>query len=347
MTPPALNAADTTRVQEVLGTLLFYARAVNSTMLKAIGTIATQQANATEATMKAITHLLNYCTTHPEATICFHASNMILHINSNASYLSEPKACSSAAGYHYLSSHPNTNPNAPPPPDNRAINVFCQIMCEVLSSAAKAELGALYHNGKEACPLCMITLEELGHPQPPTPIQTDNSTAAGIANDTIKQKCSKAIDMHFYWIRDCIRQGQFQFFWKKGILNKADYFMKHHPPSHHQKVRLAYLHVPSASNQNYFECLQDDDPSDSTKILASGEGVLNSGSPEGARMLAKPPADQRPSQALTMVVSRHNLCSSPFTMTFTSNCSPPSTKIVNFTKRCTTTFSSLSVRILG
>jgi len=295
---PALNAADTTRVQEVLGTLLFYARAVDSTMLKAIGTIATQQANATEATMKAITHLLNYCATHPEATVRFHASDMILHIDSDASYLSEPKARSSAAGYHYLSSHPNPDPNAPPPPDNGAINVFCQIMREVLSSAAEAELGALYHNGKEACPL-RITLEELGHPQPPTPIQTDNSTAAGIANDTVKQKRSKAIDMRFYWIRDRVRQGQFQIFWKKGILNKADYFTKHHPPSHHQKIRPAYLHVPSASNRNYFECLQDDDPEDSAEVPASGEGVLNSGFPKGARTLAKPPADQRPSQALT------------------------------------------------
>jgi hypothetical protein len=49
-----LNAAKTTHVQEVLGTFLYYARAVDNTMLAAIGSIATQQANATEATMKAI-----------------------------------------------------------------------------------------------------------------------------------------------------------------------------------------------------------------------------------------------------------------------------------------------------
>ena len=109
----------------------------------------------------------------------------------------------------------NLDPNAPLPPNNGAINVFCQIMREVLSSAAEAELGALYHNGKEACPI-RITLEELGHPQPPTPIHTDNSTASGIANDTVKQKRSKAIDMHFYWIRDRVRQGQFQIFWETG-----------------------------------------------------------------------------------------------------------------------------------
>ena len=66
-------------------------------------------------------------------------------------------------------------------------------------------------------------LEELGHPQPPTPIQIDNSIAAGIAKDTVKQKRSKVIDMRFYWIRDrSVRQGQFLVYWKKGILNKAD-----------------------------------------------------------------------------------------------------------------------------
>jgi len=63
-----------------------------------------------------------------------------------------------------------------------------------MASAAKAKLGALFLNAQHACPLC-ITLEELGHPQPATPLQTDNSTASGIANDTLKQKQSKAIDM--------------------------------------------------------------------------------------------------------------------------------------------------------
>ena len=46
------------------------------------------------------------------------------------------------------------------------------------------------------------TLEELGHPQPPTPIKTDNTTANGIINGTVKQQRSKAIDMRFYWLKD-------------------------------------------------------------------------------------------------------------------------------------------------
>ena len=129
-------------------------------------------------------------------------------------------------------------------------------MREVLSSAAEAELGALFHNGKEACPL-RIALEEMGHPQPATPMATDNYTASGIATDTVKQKRSKAIDMRFYWIRDRVRQGQFKIFWNKGKTNRADYFSKHHPASHHQAIRSTYLYSSTNPTKNYFECLAD------------------------------------------------------------------------------------------
>jgi hypothetical protein len=70
---------------------------------------------------------------------------------------------------------------------NGAIVVPCKVMREVLSSASEAELAALFYNGKEGAPLC-ITLEELGHKQPPTPMVTDNSTASGIPNKSVKQK---------------------------------------------------------------------------------------------------------------------------------------------------------------
>ena len=299
-TTPALSAEDTTRVQQVLGTLLYYGRAIDNTILTAVGSIATQQASGTAATMKAITHLLNYCATHPEATVRFIASDMVLWVDSDASYLSENKARSRAGGFHFLSNrpkHPDIAPTAndAPPPNNGPIHVLCQIMREVVSSAAEAELGALFHNAKEACPI-RTSLEELGHPQPPTPIQTDNSTAHGIANDTVKQKRSKAIDMRFYWVRDRVRQKQFHIFWQKGSLSRADYFTKHHPASHHQTVRPFYLHTDASHNDNYYQCLLDDTTddapmppsiaatnnfeSDSHAVTAAGEGVLIPGSPQ-------------------------------------------------------------------
>ena len=63
--------------------------------------------------------------------------------------------------------------------------------------AAEAKIGAAYIKIQEAIPICTLLLE-LGHPQPATLIQVDNSTVVGFVNDTIKQKQSKAIDMRFY-----------------------------------------------------------------------------------------------------------------------------------------------------
>ena len=88
-------------------------------------------------------------------------------------------------------------------------------------SAAEADIGATFLNAKEAL-LIRTTLEELGDPQPPTPMQVDNTTSVGFANNTTKQKRSKAIDMHFYWIRDCTRQGQFKIYWSPGSTNLGD-----------------------------------------------------------------------------------------------------------------------------
>ena len=311
-TSEPLNAANINLIQQILGTLLFYARAIDSTMLVAIGTLASQQSTGTRATMIATTQLLNYAATNPNASILYRASDMVLHISSDASYLTAPKARSRAAGYHFLSSRPK-DPTKPPlstdpePPSNGAIHVPCQIMREVLSSAAEAELAALFHNGKEACPL-RACLEELGHSQPPTAIQTDNSTASGIANDSVKQKRSKAIDMRFYWIRDRVRQGQFFIYWKKGSLNKADYFTKHHPASHHQAIRSSYLHIPNQRSKNYFECLQDNDNEEITNDVRS-EGVLI----PRARTLAH--VTRKPIAALSIyckMFTTHNSRSSSF-----------------------------------
>eukprot|EP00957_Ditylum_brightwellii_P157821 12012386-Ditylum_brightwellii.AAC.1 len=76
--------------------------------------------------------------------------------------------------------------------------VLLQIMRNVMASAAEAELGALFENAKEAVVL-RTTLQELGHQQPATPIQVDNSVAHRIVNSNIPQRKSKAIDMRFYW----------------------------------------------------------------------------------------------------------------------------------------------------
>jgi hypothetical protein len=237
---PPLNKIETKQLREIIGTLLYYGRAVDNTMLVALGSLAAAQEQGTQQTAKASTKLLNYAATHPDATVRFKASAMILHIHSDASYLSEPKARSRVGGYFYLGNGTHN------PPINGAIHVVSQIMTNVMASAAEAEVGGLFINGQTACPI-RSALEFLGHPQPATIIITDNECAKGIANDTVKQKRSKAIDMRFYWIRDRVAQKQFEVLWRKGSENLADYFTKHHPASHHQKVRSRYLQQQDAA----------------------------------------------------------------------------------------------------
>ena len=109
-----------------------------------------------------------------------------------------------------------------------------------MSSAAEAELGGLFINAKTAVPV-RRTLKELGHPQPPTPIQTDNSTACGVVNNEIQPKATKAMDMRFYWLKDREAREQFRIYWRQGKLNRGDYVTKHHPAIHHQNIRPTLL----------------------------------------------------------------------------------------------------------
>jgi hypothetical protein len=109
-----------------------------------------------------------------------------------------------------------------------------------MGSAAEVEIGATYACAQEGLPIRQM-LVDMGHNQPPTPIQVDNTTAVGFANKTIKQKRSKAIDMRYYWIQDRAEQKQFRIYWGPGENNKGDYHTKHFPITHHRKVRPVYL----------------------------------------------------------------------------------------------------------
>ena len=131
--------------------------------------------------MTQLKQLLDYIASQDPAIITYHKSDMIYSIHSNTGYLNEANAHSHAGGHHYLSD------NQPFLPQNRAILTVSEIIKAVMSSAAKAELGALYVNACKGVEICNI-LHESGHPQPPTPIQTDNSTAESIINSCVQPK---------------------------------------------------------------------------------------------------------------------------------------------------------------
>ncbi len=81
------------------------------------------------------------------------------------------------------------------------------------------------------------SLEKTGHKKPSMPIQTDNSIANSIITHNIQPKVTKTMDMCFHWLWDHEAQEQFCFYWRLNTHNWADYWMKHHPASHHCEMR--------------------------------------------------------------------------------------------------------------
>jgi hypothetical protein len=138
---------------------------------------------------------LDYVATQEEAVLTYNASNMKLAAQSDASYLSEPKARSRAGGHFFLSSDSIVHHN------NGAILNIAHIIKHVMTSATEAELAMFYITAQEAVYLRII-LEEMRHTQPPTPLQTDNAMAEAVSNGKIQPKRYKVMDMRFHWLRD-------------------------------------------------------------------------------------------------------------------------------------------------
>jgi hypothetical protein len=130
---PLLNKEDTKHVQAVVVTILYYSRAVDSTILTALSSLATDQAKPTQKAMEKENQLLDYCTRQEEVIITYNKSKIILVVHSDAGYCNEKNLRSRAGGHFFLSNEDKF------PPNNGAI----------FTNAAKAKLGALYLNAKK------------------------------------------------------------------------------------------------------------------------------------------------------------------------------------------------------
>ena len=234
---PLLPPNEIKHIQSVTGSFLFYGRAIDYTTLPALNEIASAQEKPRETTKKKAQQLMDYLHTYLNAYLRFHASNMVLHVESDAAYLVAPKARSRIAGYFHLSDHPNKTNN---PKINAAIQVECKTLQHVVSSSAEAEVAGIFHNATMALPMRHM-LTALGHPQPPIPLKTDNATATGFVYDNIHQKRSKSWDMRYHWLRDRETQQQFNIFWRPGSENNSDYYTKHHATNHHQEMRPKHV----------------------------------------------------------------------------------------------------------
>jgi hypothetical protein len=79
-----LDKKEIKAVQRIVGSILYYARAVDMTVLMALSMIASEQTKGTECTMEKALQLLDYLATHPNAKVLFRASDMIMNIHSQS-----------------------------------------------------------------------------------------------------------------------------------------------------------------------------------------------------------------------------------------------------------------------
>jgi hypothetical protein len=140
--------------------ILYYARAVNMTVIMALSSIVVEQTKATTQTMSRCFELLDYLTTNSDAKVRFHASDMVMNIHLDASYLSKTMACSRACSHFFMGWTPKDGKAIRL---NEAFYTNTTILKFFVASAAEAKLGALFHNCQDSIIFC-LTHADLGHP---------------------------------------------------------------------------------------------------------------------------------------------------------------------------------------
>ena len=226
-------------LQKVVGSILYYARAVDSLMLTAVCELSCLQSAPTALTMKKMRRLLGYAAKYPNACVHIVPSEMILRVQSDGSHLSRPNSKSVAGGFHYLGTTDPFFINAPIHTQSTTIPVNT-------AAVSETEYAGCFANGQIAVDERSV-LGNLGYPQPPTVILCDNECAMGLASDTARPKKSKAIDSRFDWIKDRVRQLQLIVSFVPGALNLADLYTKSLPKWKHQELAPLYVDYPPLS----------------------------------------------------------------------------------------------------
>ena len=137
---PKINAKKKKFIQQVLVTFMYYARAVDCTMLVALSAISADQADPSEATMEKARKFLDCAASQEDSVVTYKSSNMVLDIHIDTSYQSESKARSRAGG-HFPMSNDNTFPKK-----NVAVLNLAQIIKSVMASAVEAETVEIFIN---------------------------------------------------------------------------------------------------------------------------------------------------------------------------------------------------------
>jgi hypothetical protein len=135
---------------------------------------------------------------------------MVLYAHLDEGFLNETNSCSHTRAHIFLSEKQAIS----------AVQWCCSLNCPnikfIMALAAKSELAILFVTAREMIPHRQ-TLISMGWPQPKSPIQTDNSTAAGVTNKTIVPRQAEMMDMCFWWLRCCASQDQFHYYWALAL----------------------------------------------------------------------------------------------------------------------------------
>jgi hypothetical protein len=219
-----LPAADIKCVQQVVGTLLYYACTADLTMLVPLNAIFASQLKATKSTPAAIVHLLDYTGTYPDAILWYTRSNMVIHIHSNASYLAVLEAYSLASSHHFLISVPWILPKLPA--GNQPTMAAC-----MPNAASFAMSWPLLLKPKLAPSISIAKPLKFSEPlsskwaipNHQRPYRPAIPPPMALSTSQSNNNCFCAMDMRFYWVRNCIYQKHFLVNWKYGRENVGDY----------------------------------------------------------------------------------------------------------------------------
>ena len=217
-----------------IGGFLYYARAVGYDYMTTVCKFSSKQAKPTQSVWDEFLYFLNYAHTWSESKLVFKASDMILILDADVSYLSEDGAKSRGGGVAYLGK--KNDPNF----INGAIDVMSVLLPTIVSSVCEGEVAAGFLLAQLAMSF-RVNLNAMGYPQDRTLLTTDNQCAEGIANKSTKLKRSKAMDMRYFWLRDRVEQGDFQVKWRSNTKSLADFFTKTLPTKEFLEMRKKFI----------------------------------------------------------------------------------------------------------
>lgn len=242
---PLLTAKDIKRLQSIIGSLLYYARAVDPTILHAVNHAASLQSHPTAAVFDRAKRILQYLKMHPNHRLTYQACDMILYGMSDASYLSRSGSRSVAGGFTYLG-----NRTSPTTIINPPIVAISSILPTVAASVAEAEYGSAFLLAQQALWIRTI-LNALGYAQPITTILCDNQCATNIAMRDTKLRRAKSISMRYHWLRDQVALKNFKLIWIKSEDNIADIFTKALPKARFISLAQKLVTEPRLPTQSY------------------------------------------------------------------------------------------------